>query len=45
LAEPSGALALAGARAERSRLAGQKVAVVQSGANADAGLLVEVLTG
>ena len=45
LAEPSGALALAGAIAERSRLAGRKVAVVQSGANADAALLVDVLAG
>jgi threonine dehydratase len=45
LAEPSGALALAGALAERSQLAGRKVAVVQSGANADAGLLVDVLGG
>ena len=45
LAEPSGALALAGARSERSRLAGRKVAVIQSGANADAALLAEVLVG
>jgi threonine dehydratase len=45
LAEPSGALALAGALTERERLAGRKVAVIQSGANADAALLAEVLTG
>jgi len=45
MAEPSGALALAGALAERSELVGQKVAVIQSGANADAALLAAVLTG
>jgi threonine dehydratase len=45
LAEPSGALALAGALAERARLSGRTVAVVQSGANADAALLVDVLAG
>lgn len=45
LAEPSGALALAGALSERARLAGRKVAVIQSGANADASLLAEVLAG
>ena len=44
-AEPSGALALAGALAERDSLAGRRVAVVQSGANADAALVVEVLAG
>ena len=45
LAEPAGALALAGALAERAQLAGRKVAVVQSGANADAALLAGVLAG
>ena len=45
LAEPAGALAFAGALAERDRCAGRRVAVVQSGANADADLLVDVLGG
>ena len=45
LAEPAGALAFAGALAERDRCAGRRVAVVQSGGNADADLLVEVLSG
>ena len=44
-AEPAGAIALAGALAERERLAGRRVAVVQSGGNADAALVVEVLAG
>jgi threonine dehydratase len=35
LAEPAGALALAAALSERDRLAGRRVAVVQTGANAD----------
>jgi threonine dehydratase len=45
LAEPSGALALAGALAERDQLAGRRVGVVVSGANADASMLVDVLGG
>jgi threonine dehydratase len=45
LAEPSGAIALAGALAERDALAGRRVAVIQSGANADAALLAAVLAG
>jgi threonine dehydratase len=44
-AEPAGALALAGALAERSELAGRRIAVIQSGANADAALVAQVLAG
>ena len=44
-AEPAGAIALAGALAERSAVAGKRVAVIQSGANADAALVAEVLAG
>jgi threonine dehydratase len=44
-AEPSGALALAGARAERDLLTGLEVAVIHSGANADAALVAAVLAG
>jgi threonine dehydratase len=43
--EPAGALALAGLLAERSRAAGKRVAVIQTGGNADTGLLTRVLTG
>jgi threonine dehydratase len=45
VAEPAGALALAGLLAERSRAAGKRVAVIQTGGNADAALLTEVLAG
>jgi threonine dehydratase len=45
VAEPAGALALAGLLAERSQAAGQRVAVIQTGGNADTDLLVQVLTG
>jgi threonine dehydratase len=45
IAEPAGALALAGLLAERSRMAGQRVAVIQTGGNADADLLLRVLAG
>jgi threonine dehydratase len=45
VAEPAGALALAGLLAERSRMAGRRVAVIQTGGNADADLLLEVLAG
>jgi threonine dehydratase len=44
-AEPSGALALAGARAERELLVGRRVGVINSGANADAALVASVLRG
>jgi threonine dehydratase len=42
-AEPAGAIALAGALRERSRLTGRRVAVIHSGANADASLVASVL--
>jgi len=45
IAEPAGALALAGLLAERSRAAGRRVAVIQTGGNADADLLLQVLAG
>jgi len=45
IAEPAGALALAGLLAERARMAGQRVAVIQTGGNADADLLLQVLAG
>jgi threonine dehydratase len=45
VAEPAGALALAGLLAERSWAAGKRVAVIQTGGNADAELLLEVLAG
>jgi threonine dehydratase len=43
--EPAGALALAGLLAERPRAAGQRVGVIQTGGNADTGLLLQVLAG
>jgi len=43
LAEPAGALALAGLLAERDRMAGRRVAVVQTGGNADFDVLRRVL--
>ena len=43
--EPAGALALAGAIAERDLLRGRRVAVVQTGGNADSDLLAQVLRG
>ncbi len=45
VAEPAGALALAGLLAERPAAAGKRVAVIQTGGNADAGLLRQVLAG
>jgi threonine dehydratase len=45
VAEPAGALALAGLLSERSRIAGKRVAVIQTGGNADADLLLQVLAG
>jgi threonine dehydratase len=45
VAEPAGALALAGLLAERSEVAGQRVAVIQTGGNADTALLLQVLAG
>jgi threonine dehydratase len=45
VAEPAGALALAGLLAERSEVAGQRVAVIQTGGNADTALLLQILAG
>ena len=45
VAEPAGALALAGLLAERSWAAGKRVAVIQTGGNADEDLLIKVLSG
>jgi threonine dehydratase len=45
VAEPAGALALAGLLAERDATAGRRVAVIHSGGNLDADLLTLVLTG
>jgi threonine dehydratase len=45
VAEPAGALALAGLLQERARAAGKRVAVVQTGGNVDTDLLLEVLAG
>jgi threonine dehydratase len=43
--EPAGALALAGAVAERADLGGQRIAVVQTGGNIDGDMLRTILTG
>lgn len=43
--EPTGALALAGLLAERSQAAGKRVAVIQTGGNADEDQLIKVLSG
>jgi threonine dehydratase len=43
--EPAGALALAGLLQERSAAAGRRVAVIQTGGNADSDLLMKVLAG
>jgi threonine dehydratase len=43
LAEPAGALAVAGLLSERDRVAGRQVAVVQTGGNADFDVLARVL--
>ena len=45
VAEPAGALALAGLVTERSWAAGRRVAVIQTGGNADADQFVSVLGG
>jgi threonine dehydratase len=45
VAEPAGALALAGLVIERSWAAGKRVAVIQTGGNADADQFVSVLGG
>jgi threonine dehydratase len=43
--EPAGALALAGLLAERPQATGKRVGVIQTGGNADTGLLLQVLAG
>jgi threonine dehydratase len=43
--EPAGAIALAGAVAERDRVEGTRVAVIQSGGNVDSALFADVLRG
>jgi threonine dehydratase len=43
--EPTGALALAGLLSERSLAAGKRVAVIQTGGNADEDQLIKVLSG
>jgi threonine dehydratase len=45
VAEPAGAIALAGLVAEHDRMAGKRVAVIQTGGNVDSDMLVEVLGG
>jgi threonine dehydratase len=45
IAEPSGAIALAGLVAERSLMQGRRVAVIQSGGNIDSPMLAEILAG
>jgi threonine dehydratase len=45
LAEPAGAIALAGALSERAAVAGRRVAVVCSGGNMDSSMLAEILAG
>lgn len=45
VAEPAGALALAGLLAERDRVRGKRVGIIHSGGNADTKHLVEVLSG
>ena len=45
VAEPAGALALAGLLSERDRVQGRRVGIIHSGGNADTKHLVEVLSG
>jgi threonine dehydratase len=45
VAEPAGALALAGLLAEAQEMAGKKAAVIQTGGNADSDMLAQVLGG
>ncbi|WP_406832027.1 threonine dehydratase [Pedococcus sp. KACC 23699] len=45
LAEPAGAIALAGLLAEREAVAGTRVGVILSGGNCDSSILAEVLAG
>ncbi len=45
LPEPAGAVGMAGLLSERDQVGSKRVAVIQTGGNADAELLVEVLSG
>ena len=45
MAEPAGALSLAGLLQERDRAAGTRVGIIHSGGNTDADLLLEVMQG
>ena len=45
LAEPAGALALAGLLAEKERVAGRRVAIVHTGGNVDFDVLRQAFTG
>lgn len=45
LAEPAGAIALAGLMSERPAMRGRRVAVIQSGGNMDTPLLTQILAG
>ncbi len=45
VAEPAGALALAGLMMERDRMRGRRVAVIQTGGNVDSAMLAMVLAG
>jgi threonine dehydratase len=45
LPEPAGAIALAGLMSERERIAGQRVALILSGANLDTSMAAQVLAG
>lgn len=45
LAEPSGAIALAGALSEPDPVAGQRIAVIQTGGNIDSDMLLSILSG
>ena len=45
VAEPAGAIALAGLLSERSAMQGRRVAVIQSGGNIDTPMLAQILAG
>jgi threonine dehydratase len=45
LAEPAGAIALAGLLSERELMQGRRVAVIQSGGNIDSAMLAQILAG
>jgi threonine dehydratase len=45
VAEPAGALALAGLLQDRARMSGKRVGVIHTGGNADSGLFAQVLGG